>query len=300
MSLPRFGAGRRLYLCSPSGVVLDAERLTRGLDTLTALGFRVELDPALGARHQRFAGSDAERLAALYRAAASGCELVMASRGGYGLTRLLPQIDWPRLHGPLWVGHSDFTALALAGLRHGLVSWNGPMLLYDFGAEVPHAGTLGHFAAVLDDRLDVGFDCGPADLPELDVEGRLWGGNLSVLTSLLGTPWWPAIDDGLLWLEDVNETPYRIERMLLQLLDAGVLQRQRAILLGQFSDYRLSPLDGGYDLPVVVEYLRGRLPVPLLTGLPFGHVPYKATLPIGWRAALQVRKGKARLSGRAS
>ncbi|MCU0756762.1 MAG: LD-carboxypeptidase [Xanthomonadales bacterium] len=299
MSLPCIGAGRRIYLFSPSGALLDQARLTRGVDTLVALGFQVELDPALGTRFQRFAGTDLERLAALYRAAASGCELVMASRGGYGLTRLLPQIDWSRLRGPIWVGHSDCTALALAGLRHGLVSWNGPMLMHDFGTAPLEAGTLQHFTDVLDGRLDLAFDCTPDDPAEWQVEGRLWGGNLSVLLSLLGTPWWPGIADGLLWLEDVNETPYRIERMLLQLRDAGVLQQQRAILLGRFSDYRLSPLDDGYDLPVVFDYLRAQLPVPVLSGLPFGHVPYKATLPNGWQAQLQVCNGKARLSGRA-
>lgn len=299
MSLPRFGAGRRIYLCSPSGALLDAARLNRGLDTLTALGFRIELDPALGARFQRFAGTDAERLAALYRAAESGCELVMASRGGYGLTRLLPLIDWARLCGPVWVGHSDFTALALAGLPHGLVSWNGPMLMYDFGAETPDLGTLQHFDRTLAGGLEVDFDVDPGSPAELNIGGRLWGGNLSVLVSLLGTPWWPEVDDGLLWLEDVNETPYRIERMLLQLLAAGVLARQRAIVLGAFTDYRLSPLDDGYDLPAVLALLRERLPVPVLTGLPFGHVPYKATLPNGWHATLQVANGKARLSGRA-
>jgi muramoyltetrapeptide carboxypeptidase len=120
-----------------------------------------------------------------------------------------------------------------------------------------------------------------------------------VLQSLLGTPWWPEVDDGVLWLEDVNETPYRIERMLLQLLDAGVLQRQRALILGAFTDYRLSAVDGGYDLPAVVTLLRERLSVPVLTGLPFGHVPYKATLPNGWQIQLQLDHKKARLSGRA-
>lgn len=299
MSLLRFGAGRRLYLCSPSGVLLDAERLARGLDTLTALDFRIELDPALGARHQRFAGTDAERLAALYRAAESGCELVMASRGGYGLTRLLPQIDWQRLRGPIWIGHSDLTALVLPGLQHDVASWNGPMLMYDFGAESPDPGTLEHFARTLAGGLEVDFDMDSESPPGLNVEGRLWGGNLSVLVSLLGTPWWPKIDNGLLWLEDVNETPYRVERMLLQLLDAGVLQRQQAVILGAFTDYRLSPADGGYDLPAVITLLRERLSVPLLTGLPFGHVPLKATLPNGWHVSLQTTNRKARLSGRA-
>lgn len=298
MNLPRFGAGRRLYLCSPSGAVLDAGRLQRGIDTLGALGFHVVVDPALQACSQRFAGSDDERLAALYRAAASGCELVMASRGGYGLSRLLSRLDWARLRGPTWVGHSDFTALALAGWDRGLSCWNGPMLLYDFGTESPEAGTLAAFAAVLDGRLEVRFPLGDA-APSCHAEGPLWGGNLSMLLSLLGTPWWPSVEGGLLWLEDVNEAPYRVERMLLQLLDAGVLGRQRAILIGGLSEYRLTPLDNGYDVPDLIALLRQRLDVPILTGLPFGHLPLKATLPNGWHCHLEARNGEARLCGRA-
>lgn len=299
MSLPRIGADRRLYVCSPSGAVLDAGRLQRGIDTLIALGFRVDLDPALQARCQRFAGSDDERLAALYRAAASGCELVMASRGGYGLSRLLSRIDWERLRGPTWIGHSDFTALALAGWDRGLSCWNGPMLLYDFGGDSPETGTLEAFAAVLEGRLEVRFPLGEAAM-SCRAEGPLWGGNLSMLLSVLGTPWWPSVEGGLLWLEEVNEAPYRVERMLLQLLDAGVLHRQRAILIGGISEYRLTPLDQGYDLPELIGLLRQRLDIPVLTGLPFSHLPRKATLPNGWPCQLEVENGEARLWGRAS
>ncbi|MBU3740640.1 MAG: LD-carboxypeptidase, partial [Rhodoferax sp.] len=119
----------------------------------------------------------------------------------------------------------------------------------------------------------------------------LWGGNLAVLVSLLGTPYFPDIQRGLLFLEDVGEHPYRIERMLTQLLHAGVLARQRAIILGQFTDYKLTPHDRGYTLHSAVAWLRSQLKVPVITNLPFGHGPTKVMLPIG-------RMSRLILSGR--
>ena len=109
----------------------------------------------------------------------------------------------------------------------------------------------------------------------------LWGGNLSVLCSLLGSPYFPTVQGGILFLEDVAEHPYRIERMLTQLLHAGVLARQKAIVLGQFTDYKRVPHDRGFTLQSVVNWLRSQLKVPVLTGLPFGHVPTKVLLPVG-------------------
>jgi muramoyltetrapeptide carboxypeptidase len=96
----------------------------------------------------------------------------------------------------------------------------------------------------------------------------------------------PQIEGGILFLEDINEHPYRVERMLLQLLHAGVLARQQAVLLGDFSNYRLSDYDNGYDFDTMLAYLRQRLPAPVLTGLPFGHIRDKATLAVGCRAEL--------------
>lgn len=115
------------------------------------------------------------------------------------------------------------------------------------------------------------------------VEGAmLWGGNLSILAGLVGTPYLPSVDGGLLFLEDVGEHPYRIERMLTQLLLAGVLGRQKAILFGAFNRFALTPHDRGFRLETVVAWLRAQLPgVPVLTGLPFGHVPTKVVLPVG-------------------
>ena len=116
----------------------------------------------------------------------------------------------------------------------------------------------------------------------------LWGGNLAMLCSLLGTPYWPGVAGGVLFLEDVAEHPYRIERMLTQLWHAGVLQRQQALVLGQFTDYQLNAHDKGFTLQSVVAWLRERLTIPVLTGLPFGNVPTKVLLPVGAPVSLSV------------
>jgi muramoyltetrapeptide carboxypeptidase len=116
----------------------------------------------------------------------------------------------------------------------------------------------------------------------------LWGGNLAVLVSLLGTPYFPQVKNGVLFLEDVGEHPYRIERMLTQLLYAGVLAQQKAVVLGQFSNYKLTPHDKGFKLDSVVAWLRSQLKVPVLTDLPFGHVRTKLCLPVGQKVSLVV------------
>jgi muramoyltetrapeptide carboxypeptidase len=137
----------------------------------------------------------------------------------------------------------------------------------------------------------VGFRTTPG-FDGLGVRGTLWGGNLCMVNSLLGTPHWPkaaVTRGGVLFLEDVNEHPYRIERSLLQLHQAGVLDAQKAVLLGEFSDFRKSPLDRGYTLKSMVSHLRSVTKTPILTGLPFGHVPTKVTMPVGARVQLLVQ-----------
>jgi muramoyltetrapeptide carboxypeptidase len=135
-------------------------------------------------------------------------------------------------------------------------------------------------------------------LPKAEAEARaarpvrlhnatLWGGNLTVLTSLLGTPYFPQVQGGVLFLEDVGEHPYRVERMLTQWLHAGVLARQKAVIFGQFTQYKLVPAhDKGFKLPTVVDWLRSQIKAPVLTGLPFGHVPTKVMLPVGAKVDL--------------
>jgi len=226
----------------------------------------------------------------------------MAVRGGYGLSRLLGAIDWPLLaraveQGTRWVGHSDFTALQLGLLAHtGAPSWAGPMATDDFGRADDAGGvddvTAGCFAEAMGGELEaVGFRT-EAGFDGLQARGLLWGGNLSMLCALVGTPHCPKpaqVKGGVLFLEDVNEHPYRVERMLLQLAQAGLLGTQRAVLLGDFGKVRPSPLDRGYRLTSMVQYLRSTTTVPLLTGLPFGHVATKLTLPVGRKVTLVVQ-----------
>jgi muramoyltetrapeptide carboxypeptidase len=287
-----------LTLFTPAGVVSKAAPLRLATRRLKALGFDVAVDESALARHQRFAGDDATRLAALHRVATAAPSVALATRGGYGITRLLDRIDWPLLarsveRGTRWVGHSDLTALQLALLAHtGACSWAGPLALDDFGRSDEAGGldeiTPACFVEAMSGELEaVGFRTEPG-FDGLAVGGRLWGGNLTVLCSLLGTSHWPRVRGGVLFLEDVNEHPYRVERMLLQLHQAGVIGAQKAVLLGAFSAWKPSPLDRGYTLKTAVARLRSATPVPVLTGLPFGHVPTKVSLPVGARVRLLV------------
>jgi muramoyltetrapeptide carboxypeptidase len=299
-----------LVVFSPAGVVPVATPVRKAAKRLKALGFDVSVDATALARHQRFAGDDDTRLAALHRIAETAPHVALATRGGYGLTRILDRIDWPLItrsveRGTAWVGYSDMTALQLAALAHkaggpakvghGVTAgfWAGPMACSDFGhADQPDGGddvTQECFVEAMTGQLEaVGFRT-ESGFDGLEVSGRLWGGNLAVIQALLGTPHFPKIKNGVLFLEDVNEHPYRIERALLQLHQAGVLDQQRAILLGSFTEFRQSPLDRGYQLKTVIAHLRSLTKTPILTGLPFGHVPTKLCLPLGRQVGLLVQ-----------
>jgi muramoyltetrapeptide carboxypeptidase len=283
-------------LYAPAGFAVDPSAVDRAETRLVAMWERVVVDPTCRTRWQRFAANDGERLAAVMRMARDpGVGLAITLRGGYGWTRLLPRIDFAEIAAAkkMWLGYSDFTAFQLAALAHArMVTFAGPSVT-DFGAAQPSGYTFDHCFGLIDQaRYEV--SCA-LDGPDIVTAGTLWGGNLAMVAHLAGTPHLPSIDGGLLFLEDVGETPYRIERMLYQLQHAGILARQRAILLGQFTEYALSANDGGYDFDTVVAHLREVCSAPVFTGLPFGHVPDKLTLPVGGRCDLMVRDGRATL-----
>ncbi|MEO8537767.1 MAG: LD-carboxypeptidase, partial [Betaproteobacteria bacterium] len=249
-------------------------------------------------RWQRFSAPDDERLAAIARGAADpGIDVALMLRGGYGFGRLLDRVDFAgiAMQRKRWMGHSDFTAFQLAALATaGMVTFAGPMASYDFGGQTASSFTLDHCFGVLQNdawEIDCELD-GPAGARH---RGVLWGGNLALVAHLIGTPYLPAVDGGILFLEDVAEHPYRIERMLYQLLHAGVLGRQRAVLLGAFTGYELNGNDAGYDLDAAIAHIRSRTRVPVYTGLPFGHVPDKLTLPVGGTCELHAFDGRATL-----
>jgi len=288
---------RGIGLYAPAGYALDPPAIDRAVTRLTAMWERVIVDPTCHMRWQRFAATDDERLAAIGRMAENpAVDLAIALRGGYGITRLLPRIDFAALAQArkAWLGYSDFTAFQLAALaRAGMTTFAGPVAHGDFGAAEPSAFTFDHCFGLLD-QARYTIECELAG-PDVACAGTLWGGNLALLTHLVGTPYLPRVEGGILFLEDVGEVPYRIERMLYQLHHAGVLATQRAILLGRFTEYALSPNDGGYDLDTAVAQMRSVCAAPILTGLPFGHVRDKLTLPVGGRCELVVRAGRAAL-----
>ncbi|ECO4099797.1 muramoyltetrapeptide carboxypeptidase [Salmonella enterica] len=282
------------HLIAPSGYCINQQAALRGVQRLTDAGHQVENDEVIRRRYQRFAGTDAERLADVNSLASltSPDTIVMPVRGGYGASRLLDRIDWQSLasrqqRNPLLIcGHSDFTAIQ-AGLlaQANVITFSGPMLAANFGAETLNTFTEQHFwLALRKAQFTVEWQ---GDGPQCNAQGTLWGGNLAMLISLIGTPWMPTIDKGILVLEDVNEHPFRVERMLLQLEYAGILNRQSAIVLGSFSGAAPNEYDAGYSLENVYAFLRSRLSVPLITGLDFGHEQRTVTLPIGANATLK-------------
>lgn len=293
----------RIRLIAPSGYPHDRAAMARGVTRLHAAGCAVEGTDVLDRTDLRFAGSDAARANDLNALATCDAlpDIALAVRGGYGATRLLPSIAYDALRErladsrTLLVGHSDFTALQLALFaRSGLVTFGGPMLGPDFGAPRLSDFTWRHFwNTVTAPQASAVWPCAAAGT--LDVEGLLWGGNLAVLCSLLGTPYFPAIEGGILFVEDVGEPPFRIERLLYQLHLSGVLGRQRALLLGHFSHCRSGTYDNGYDLAHGFAQIRDVADIPIFDGLPHGHEPDKLTLPFGAPARLRVGDGEARL-----
>lgn len=289
ISTMKVPAGTGVAIVAPGGYAPDEAALGRAIARLQEQGCRVHnyYDPQQ--KHLRFGGTDDSRIRQIHAAAANpDVQIVLALRGGYGMSRILPALDFKLLaeSGKVFVGHSDFTALQMGLLaEQGAISFAGPMICDDFTREEASAYTLQQFwQCVGESTHEIEFHADHN--PSLDVSGILWGGNLTMLTHLVGTPYMPHIEDGILFVEDVNEHPYRVERMLLQLLHAGLL-KQKALVLGDFSNYRLSPYDNGYDFAAMLAYLRAQLRIPVLTGLPFGHIRDKTTLVVGCQAQLR-------------
>ncbi|WP_208744211.1 muramoyltetrapeptide carboxypeptidase [Citrobacter portucalensis] len=293
----------RFHLIAPSGYCINQQAALRGLARLIEAGHQVDNSAVIARRCQRFAGTEAERLAdvnSLVNLKTSDT-IVMAVRGGYGASRLLEDIDWQGLaarqqQDPLLLcGHSDFTAIQCGLLAQGnVISFSGPMLAANFGAEEMNAFTEHHFwQALRNAQFTLEWQ---SDGPQCATEGTLWGGNLAMIISLMGTPWMPAIKNGILVLEDINEHPFRVERMLLQLYHAGILAQQNAIILGSFSGSAPNDYDAGYNLDSVCDFLRARLSVPLICGLDFGHEQRTVTLPLGANAVLKNDKNGTQLT----
>jgi muramoyltetrapeptide carboxypeptidase len=292
----------RIRLIAPSGYPHDLAAMNRGVARLREAGCVVGGLDVLQRTELRFAGTDAERAADINALATMETlpDIALVTRGGYGITRLLEQVHYDTLRErladgrPLLVGQSDFTALQMAlYAKSGLHSFSGP-LLADLGAESSGEFALRHFWATLASPSSSETWVSQTT-DEVDVQGPLWGGNLAVLCSLFGTPYFPEIEGGILFVEDVGEPPFRIERLLYQLHLSGVLSRQRALILGDFTQCSPGPRDNGYDLTAAFAQIRAVAGIPVVAGMPHGHGARQLTLPFGASARLRVAGDRAQL-----
>ena len=321
---PPAGPGDRVGVAALSGPV-DPERLERGLAALRGLGFEPVLADNAASREGLFAGGDAARLAAFHRLAADAdLPAILFTRGGHGLLRVLPGIDWEllRRRPRAYVGYSDLTPFLLAVVRRlGLVAFHGPLV----GGELARGLTGGERESLLG-ALGGRY---PVELPLTGwlrdgvAAGPLLGGCLSLLTATLGTPWFPELSGALLFLEDVNEPPYRLDRMLTHLALSGSLDCIGGMIIGHLDagdavdatdatdiggmggtgDIGRHPESpaagrpGRAGVELIADNLRG-FAWPLAWGLESGHRAPNLTLPLGMAARLDAgRSGGPGLAG---
>lgn len=291
---PPVRPGDRVGVAALSGPV-DADRLAAGLAALRELGFEpvpaANLDRS--AEQGLFAGSDDERLDAFHRLAADpSLAAVVFARGGHGVLRLLPDIDWSLLarRPRAYVGYSDLTPFLLEAVRRlGVVAFHGPMVAADLARGLTAAerrSFLDALAGRFPQELPVAGVAGPPSGAATEpVEGPLLGGCLSLLVSTLATPWAPDLEGALLFWEDVDEPLYRLDRMLTQLTLSDRLAGIRGMILGH-----ADPAEGEAG-ERLITWLRGgpatRLGCPVAWGLEAGHRAPNRTLPLGLTARLE-------------
>lgn len=305
---PRLSPGNRISLIAPAGPLLERDDLTRAQELCRALGY----DPVVGrnaySRHGYCAGTDAERLADLNSALQDpSIDAIWCIRGGYGSLRLLDQIDYAAFarHPKALVGFSDVTALLNALTRlTGVVTFHGPVARAAMAAFsrshfervltcAAPAGRLGRLAQPSD--VLVSRENRIVTLAGGVAEGPLTGGNLTLLQTLIGTPYFPGLAGSILFLEDVGEDLYRVDRMLAHLRLIGALRRLAGVVIGRFTEMRRFDGDGALGFDEVLAGYFEPLGIPVAYGFPVGHIDAQWTLPLGIRARLDADAGELEL-----
>jgi muramoyltetrapeptide carboxypeptidase len=297
--------GATLGIIAPASAPPDPKNIDRAVAALEKLKFKIKLAKNVRQRHGFLAGSDRERAADLMQMFADRkVDGILCVRGGYGTARLLPLLDYAAIkrNAKVFIGYSDITSLHCAFLvKSNLISFHGPMLNSDFAHDNVPAFTAQSFLRTLMrpepyGDIATGYDGKVKTLHGGVANGPLIGGNLSLLCTTVGTPWQPPFRDRILFFEDLDEVPYRMDRMLTQLLNAGLLQQVAGIAIGinkgcvdpqarKSKEYRQTLED------VFRERLLP-LKIPVVMDLPFGHVPHNATLPIGAQVTLDATNGR--------
>ncbi|MEL6866887.1 MAG: LD-carboxypeptidase, partial [Bacteroidota bacterium] len=302
----RLQPGDRIGLIAPSSSITE-ERFEKALVNIRNLGFEPIPSPNAQAQQGYLAGTDEQRLQDLHQMFADdSIKGIWCIRGGYGSARLLPQIDYRliRKNPKIIIGYSDITAL-LQGiyLRSGLVGFHGPAAASDFPDY-----TSRHVKALLMEPqsnylIDMAEEHQQSEALEYQLEvirsgtatGRLVGGNLSLISALAGTPYEWKIKNKIIFLEDIGEKPYRIDRMLTQLLQATDMRKAAAIILGIFVDCQPGPRDRSLSLSDALKDRLANLGIPVIYGMSFGHIAHQFTLPIGIKAQIDTQSAQLQL-----
>ena len=289
-------------LFASSNVGGSGDRTQLALDRVACAGFKVNNPTITNRQYLRFAGTDSQRASDLQNIATGAIaapKLLLGVRGGYGAMRILPMVDWSTLgrimqeRGTILAGFSDVTAIQCALLAKGdMSSLAAPMLYSEFGKTKPDEISCRQFVeALTNPNLVIDISDASLTSPNLpsiltstepkNITGTIWGGNLSVVSALAGSDYLPKIDGGIVFLEDVGEQAYRIERMLYDLYLAGVFKNQQAIVFGALSGTGEDSYDKRYNAATVVRQLHELTGLPIYSGMRFGHIGQKHSFPLG-------------------
>ncbi len=296
----RLNTGDVIGIISPASSPEDLTKINRGVSYLEKLGYRVEVGKNVGSQEGYLAGSDEQRLNDLHEMFRNKqIKAIFSIRGGYGSGRLLDKIDYKliRNNPKIFVGYSDINALQLAFFcKTGLITFAGPMVAVDFHDEVS-SFTEEVFWRTITSNKKIGKLQNPRKekfylLNKGRAGGRILGGNLSLLNSLIGTEYLPKLKGAILLLEDIHEAPYRIDRMLNQLRLAKIFKQINGVMLGHFVDcVEQDPTKKSFTLnEVIVEYFQS-LKMPVLYNIKHGHIKDNITIPYGVKCVLNATKG---------
>ena len=295
----RLHKGSTIGLVAPASTPSSEEKIEKGAAYLEQLGYRVKFGKHIRKIHGYLAGTDEERAADLNTMVRDkDVKAIFAIRGGYGTPRILRMIDYRSLrqNPKIIAGYSDITALQLAIFRKtGLVTFSGPMTGSDMWKDFdPY--TEEHFWQLLTSTKKIGVLKNPIDEPLKILKtgkarGRLLGGNLSLIACLMGTPFLPNMHGSILFLEDVEEAPYRVDRMLAHLLNAGVLPELAGLVFGKFTDCNPdNPSEPDFVIDHVLDEYANTIKRPVAANFQYGHIPRKLTVPIGLQALLDTKR----------
>lgn len=295
--------GDCIGIVTPASPPSAIEKIYKGAEYLERLGYRVVFGKNVQKVYGYLAGTDQERADDINTMFADpAVKAIIAVRGGYGTPRILPLLNYSLIkkNPKILVGYSDLTALQLAIYRKtGLITFSGPMAGVEMFKGIDPF-TEEHFWSCLTSKKKLGAVVNPdgklfQTLEKGKRSGVLLGGNLSLIVAIAGSSYLPSFKNSLLFIEEIEEETYRFDRMMNQLRITGILKDASGVIIGELTDVKTSDTSKPYLTPAQVlnDYLSG-LKKPVVSGLVYGHIPRKLTIPIGIKATLDATNAQLR------